>query len=447
VLIDRYGPRLVDSTLLLIAGAGSLLFALSDGVFTLMLARALIGLGVAVGLMAGLKAIVLWFPPERVALANGWLIMLGALGALSATGTAEALVQGIGWRGLFAVLAASTAAVALLILLVVPEEKPVQNAAPAAGIGLFTIYRDPRFRRIAPLAAMGVGTSFSLQGLWAAPWLTDVAGLDRPAVVEHLTLMAAVLSASALLLGALAERLRRFGIPTERFLAGTLALSMAAQLALFLGVPVSSRLLFALIAAAGAANVLSFAVLARYFPKQVAGRANAALGVLNMGAAFALQSLAGFVIGQWPQVDGRYPVEAHQAALAIGLAPQLAALLWFAAPRRRRPLPSLQHAIARMAPPRSLAASPAYPVPLARLSRRITQAPRPIVRRRGAATASAPVCAAMATLITLLAPRGEGKRHPAEAALLHAVEPGPFAGLARGRFSSTGKGDAEAPRC
>jgi hypothetical protein len=37
----------------------------------------------------------------------------------------------------------------------------------------------PRFLRIAPLAALGIGTSFSLHGLWAAPWLTDVAGLDR----------------------------------------------------------------------------------------------------------------------------------------------------------------------------------------------------------------------------------------------------------------------------
>ena len=447
VLIDRYGPRLVDSALLLLAGAGSLLFALADGVWALMLARALIGLGVAVGLMAGLKAIVLWFPPERVALANGWLIMLGALGALTATGPAEVLVQGVGWRSLFAVLAASTAAVALLILLVAPEKEPVQSAARSPGIGFLTIYRDPRFWRIAPLAGLGVGTSFSLQGLWAAPWLTNVAGLDRAQVVEHLTLMAAVLSASALLLGALAERLRRFGVPTELFLAGTLALSMAAQLALLLGVPVSSRLLFAVIAAAGAASVLSFAVLARYFPKEVAGRANAALGVLNMGAAFGLQSLAGFVIGQWPQVGGRYPVEAHQAALAIGLALQLAALVWFTVPRRRRPLPSLQHAIARMALPRSVAASPAYPVPLARLSRRMAPVPRRIVRRRGAAAASASVGAALATLITLLAPRGEGKRHLAAAALLHAVEPGPLAGPARGHFSSSGTGDTEAPRC
>ena len=134
VLIDRYGPRLVDSTLLLIAGAGSLLFALADGVWTLMLARALIGLGVAVGLMAGLKAIVLWFPPERVALANGWLIMLGALGALSATGPAEVLVQAVGWRGLFALLAASSAAVALLIFW--SCRRRTQSRLPLALLGL-----------------------------------------------------------------------------------------------------------------------------------------------------------------------------------------------------------------------------------------------------------------------------------------------------------------------
>jgi MFS family permease len=179
VLLDRYGPRLVDSALLLVAAAGSVLFALAGNVWTLMVGRGLIGLGVAVGLMAGLKAIVLWFPPERVALVNGWYIMLGALGALSATGPAEILVQGVGWRGLFAVLAASTAAVALLILLVVPERKPAAAARSSPTISFLTIYRDARFWRIAPLAATGVVTSFSLQGLWAAPWLTDVVGLER----------------------------------------------------------------------------------------------------------------------------------------------------------------------------------------------------------------------------------------------------------------------------
>ena len=348
VLLDRYGPRLVDSTLLVVAAAGSLLFAVADSVASLLVGRALIGLGVAVGLMAGLKAIVLWFPPERVALANGCYIMLGALGALSATGPAETVVQALGWRGLFAALAVASAAVALLILLVVPERKsPTQAAAASPRIGFLAIYLDPRFLRIAPLAALGVGTSFSLQGLWAAPWLADVAGLDRPAVVEHLTLMAAALAASALLLGAVAERLRRAGIPTELFLAATLALSMTAQLALLLGLPVPSHLLFAVVAAAGAATVLSFAVLAQYFPKEVSGRANAALGVLNMGTAFGLQCLSGFIVALWPADGGRYPAEAHQAAMAAGLGLQLIALGVFFTPKRRLKPAPMAHAVAR----------------------------------------------------------------------------------------------------
>src|SRR5687768_12460980 len=166
-----------------------------------MLGRVLIGLGVTVGLIAGLKAIVMWFPPERVALANGWYILLGALGALSATGPAEVVVQGVGWRGLFAVVAVASAGVALLILLVVPENKQAQPAGSSPKASFSTVFRDTRFWRMAPLSATGAGTSWSLQGLWATPWLTDVAGLDRSAVVEHLMLMAAALSASALVLG------------------------------------------------------------------------------------------------------------------------------------------------------------------------------------------------------------------------------------------------------
>src|SRR6185437_4898699 len=144
-----------------------------------------------------------------------------------------------------------------------------------------------------------------------------------------------------------AERLRRAGISTEMFLAGTLALSMAAQVLLLVGVPVSSHLLFAIIAAAGSSTVLSFAILARYFPQEVVGRANAALGVLNMGTAFGLQCLSGLIIAQWPADGGHYPVQAHEAALAAGLALQLIFLAVFFMPKpRARPIP-MAHAVAR----------------------------------------------------------------------------------------------------
>jgi len=62
ILLDRYGPRRVQSALLVIAAIGSTLFAVSDHFWMLLVGRALIGLGVASAMTAGLKALVLWFP-------------------------------------------------------------------------------------------------------------------------------------------------------------------------------------------------------------------------------------------------------------------------------------------------------------------------------------------------------------------------------------------------
>jgi MFS family permease len=72
----------------------------SDHFWMLLLGRALIGLGVASAMTAGLKALVLWFPGDRVPLLNGLMVMLGALGAVTATLPADLLLDWIGWREL-----------------------------------------------------------------------------------------------------------------------------------------------------------------------------------------------------------------------------------------------------------------------------------------------------------------------------------------------------------
>jgi hypothetical protein len=67
------------------------------------------------------------------------------------------------------------------------------------------------------------------------------------------------------------------------------AVFIATQFALIPRVPIPSYLLWAVVAAIGAATVLSFAILAEYFPKQLAGRANGALDLFHIAAAFVVQ--------------------------------------------------------------------------------------------------------------------------------------------------------------
>lgn len=337
VLLDRYGPRRVQSALLLVAAAGAAMFAFSDRLGLLVMGRALIGLGAAGALIAGLKAVVLWFPAERISFVNGCFIMLGSTGAISATWPAESVMSHVGWRGLFDALAIATLAIALLIFAVVPEPRPgVTSIRTARSSGLRTILADKRFWRVAPLSMMCISTAWALQGLWAAPWLADVGGLDRPAIVRHLFVMACSLSAGALVMGMAADRLRKRGIRLETALFFIACVLLAAEATLMLGRRVDSYLPWAVIGAVGAATVLSYTILADYFPKELAGRANAALNILHIGGAFALQESMGLLVGHWTSIGGHYPPIAHKTALALATGLQLVAMIWFLRPEPSR---------------------------------------------------------------------------------------------------------------
>ena len=76
VLLDRFGPRRVNAALFAIAATGALVYARAQSVEVLALGRALIGLGVCGGLMSGFKANTLYWPPERLVLANGILLAI-----------------------------------------------------------------------------------------------------------------------------------------------------------------------------------------------------------------------------------------------------------------------------------------------------------------------------------------------------------------------------------
>jgi sugar phosphate permease len=330
VLLDRYGPRRVQSTLLIVAASGAALFAASDDFYLLVAARALMGLGVAGALNAGVKALVVWFPSDQLPILNGLMVMLGALGAVTATLPADLLLASMGWRGLFVLFAAVTVGCATMMYLVVPD-----TAKAATGPGtaaLYEVFTDRRFWRVVPLSATTVGTAWALQGLWAAQWLADVDGLDRAAMVGHLFVMAVAVSLGALLWGIAADRLRRRGIGPQAILGFVATVAIAAQLALILRLPLPPYLLWSIIAAVGAATILGYAILAEQFPKELAGRANALLNFFHIGAAFAVQIGIGLVLQNWSPDAGHYPQIAYQTALTLNVGLQIVAGFWFGLP-------------------------------------------------------------------------------------------------------------------
>src|SRR5687768_14175270 len=181
VLLDRFGPRRVNGTLLCVAALGALLFSLAESRDTLALARGLIGVGVSVCLMSSFQAITLWFPRDRWPLLNALILTLGGLGAITGTGPVEAALALTDWRGVFVALSIATIVVAAAILLIVPdrpsERAPERLGAIFAGVG--RVLRSPAYWAMAPIVVFAQATNLALIGLWAGLWLRDVPQLDR----------------------------------------------------------------------------------------------------------------------------------------------------------------------------------------------------------------------------------------------------------------------------
>lgn len=336
ILLDRYGPRRIEAGLLLFAAAGALAFSWAGAAPALIAGRALVGFGVAACLMAALKANVQWFPPERLALVNGVVLSAGGLGAVAATAPVQAALAVTDWRGVYALLAVLTVASAAWLFLAVPERR---DAHPGLSLAdqlreVGAIVRSPLFLRVAPATMLSMGGFMAVQGLWAGPWLRDVAGLSAGGAAAGLTVMAAAMAAGFLLMGAVAERLGRLGVPTIRVAAAGMAVSWLASLAMALGVDDAPLLLAGVYGFFGTAASLNYAVLTQGFPARLAGRVNTSVNLAIFVAAFAIQWGLGAVIGLWPAEDGRWPAEAHQVALSIPVALTAAALAWFMAGAR-----------------------------------------------------------------------------------------------------------------
>jgi hypothetical protein len=144
--------------------------------------------------------------------------------------------------------------------------------------------------------------------------------------------MSIVLCGGAWLFGVTVHCIRRRGVGAETILAVVAALFIAAELALIVRAPLPSIFTWSVVALVGTATVVSFAVIADYFPPELAGRANGALNVLHFGWAFLAQYGTGLILDQWSTVDGHRAILAYQVAFGVNVALQIVAFAWFALP-------------------------------------------------------------------------------------------------------------------
>lgn len=338
VLLDRYGPRLVQTALFALAALGCALFAIAESMLTLTLARALIGLGFAGALMSGFKAVVMTVSPPRRPLANALIMACGGLGLVLATKPTELAVAAWGWRPMFMGLAAVTLASAAVIFVAVRDRAMTAHSGSVADqiAGLGRVYGSAAFWRVAPVVMLTSGAHLGLQTLWAGPWFRDVAGYDRGEVATSLFLIGVAFLVGLLFAGALADWLVRRGVHLLTLMFCFIAASILAEIPLLLEWTGVALFAWFVLGMTGQASILCYPWLATHFGAELTGRAHTAMNLSIFVYGFATQYIVGLIIDLYPvAANGNYDPAGYQVSFLILILAQVGGLIWFLAGVRR----------------------------------------------------------------------------------------------------------------
>lgn len=298
ILLDRYGPRKVEASLLVFAGLGAYIFSQSTSLTGLIVGRALIGFGVSSCLMAAFKAYTLWFPKEKWPLINGFQMAAGGLGALAATSPVEFALGFTDWRGLFVILAIATIISATVVFIVVPEKE-----TPAGGDtigqqldGIKHIFTSRTFWSLAPLTTASQAAFLSIQGLWSGPWLINVAGYNRADTADTLFMVALAMIVGFVSLGWFTQWLGKRDVSTTQTAVTGMSLFMLAQLLLIILPITFATPVWILFGFTGTTGIIAYAALSQSFASTLSGRVTTAINLLVFVTAFCTQWLVGWVI-------------------------------------------------------------------------------------------------------------------------------------------------------
>jgi sugar phosphate permease len=319
VALDRFGPRRVNASLLLVAALGAAVFALAPDAATLTLGRALMGVGCAAALMGSLVVFARWFPPRRFSTMAGLMLALGGLGALISTAPLAVAAEALGWRGAILGAGAATVAVAALIWLVVRDAPPgrgtpacARETMPEALSGVATVLRNRDLHRLLPLNAVSYASVISVLGLWGAPYLADVHGLAVVDAGKVLMAMAVMLMAGSIGYGWLAPRLGSYKRPALAGAGGLAAIYALLALGLPAGIG-AVAVLIALAGMVGAYSVLLISHVRGLFPDHMVGRGLTAANLFNFGGVGLVQAATGWIVEAWPAAAGARPPAAYSA--------------------------------------------------------------------------------------------------------------------------------------
>ena len=317
ILIDKYGPRKVMSSVIIFAVLGSIIFALSNSFYILLIGRVLMGLGCSICLMGSLVLITRWTDSDQFSKLAGIILAVGGIGGLLATTPLSYFSELFGWRLSFWLAAAVTFCVMVLYYFILEDRKNdliLNRSNETISLkNLLFILKERNFKFMIPMSLMSYSSLVVILGLWGAPYLKDIHGLDSVERGKILMLMAISWNIGSFVFG----RLRSiFGNYKNVVIFGATGVIILLFI-LSIITDINSIYLYILFCILGFFGAFSVALISHYqvlFDKEYMGRALSTANFFNFGGVFFVQWLTGKIIYLMGGDSTGAPIEAYRLA-------------------------------------------------------------------------------------------------------------------------------------
>ncbi|SIQ70000.1 Predicted arabinose efflux permease, MFS family [Pseudacidovorax sp. RU35E] len=319
--IDLQGVRRTVLVAFPLAIGGAVLSALAPSFGVLVVGQVLIGIGCAPAFLVCTVFIARHFAPERFAAVSGAILGLGSCGMLVTSTPLAWLIEASSWRMGFWVLAAASLLAWGAIAAVVHEPAPPASSAPRESLGsavrtFASLLLLPHTWGILALALVTYASFVALRGLWLGPMLMQRHGFSLVASGNVALFMTLIAIAGPPLFGRIDPgpgRRRRWLVGFTVVCAGLFAVlafdaHAGADIALALAIGLLSGYM-----------VLQYPDVKGAYPMAVTGRAMA-LFTMAMFLGVALMQWVTGAIATAAQARGIEPFQAVFGAIALMLA-------------------------------------------------------------------------------------------------------------------------------